>query len=45
MLLFEIRDDFKMKICTANVKGYFWAEADYIEDIERIEEWFRNKNQ
>lgn len=38
--LFEIRDEFKIKINTVDVKGLFWAEADYIEDIERIEKWF-----
>jgi L-glutamine-phosphate cytidylyltransferase len=42
--LFEIRDEFKMKIYTVNVKGCFWAEADYIEDIERIEKWFNAGN-
>jgi choline kinase len=38
--LFEIRDEFKIKINTIDVKGFFWAEADYIEDINRIEKWF-----
>jgi choline kinase len=38
--LFAIRDEFKMKIHVADVKGLFWAEADYIEDVERIEKWF-----
>ena len=38
--LFEIRDEFKMKLYTVNVKGLFWAEADYVEDVERIERWF-----
>jgi L-glutamine-phosphate cytidylyltransferase len=39
--LFAIRDEFRMKIHVADVKGLFWAEADYIEDVERIEQWFR----
>jgi choline kinase len=38
--IFEIRDEFKIKINTVDVKGLFWAEADYIEDINRIEKWF-----
>jgi choline kinase len=42
--LFKIRDEFKTKIYVADVKGYFWAEADYIEDIERIEKWFNAGN-
>ncbi len=39
--LFEIRDEFRVKINVVDVNGLFWAEADYIEDIERIEQWFR----
>jgi choline kinase len=39
--LFAIRDDFRMKISVVDVRGLFWAEADYIEDVERIEQWFR----
>lgn len=39
--LFEIRDDFKMKIHVTDVNGLFWAEADFIEDVERIEQWFK----
>jgi choline kinase len=42
--LFAIRDEFKMKIYIADVRGLFWAEADYVEDVERIEEWFRQGN-
>jgi len=41
--LFAIRDEFKMKIYVVDVKGLFWAEADYVEDIERIEKWFQKK--
>ncbi|OHB61007.1 MAG: hypothetical protein A2167_01180 [Planctomycetes bacterium RBG_13_46_10] len=39
--LFAIRDEFKMNIYVTDVSGLFWAEADYVEDIERIEKWFR----
>ena len=39
--LFEIRDDFKVKIHVTDVNGLFWAEADFIEDVERIEQWFK----
>lgn len=39
--LFAIRDEFRMKIHVVDVNGLFWAEADYVEDIERIEKWFR----
>lgn len=39
--LFEIRNDFKMKIRVTDVTGLFWAEADFIEDVERIERWFK----
>jgi choline kinase len=39
--LFAIRDEFRMKIHVTDVRGMFWAEADYIEDVERIEKWFR----
>jgi choline kinase len=42
--LFAIRDEFKMKIYVADVNGLFWAEADYVEDIERIEKWFKSKH-
>ena len=42
--LFEIRDEFKIKVQVADVDGYFWAEADYVEDIDRIEKWFAEKN-
>jgi choline kinase len=38
--LFAIRDDFGMKIHVVDVNGLFWAEADFIEDVERIEAWF-----
>ncbi len=38
--LFAIRDEFRMKIHVVDVKGLFWAEADYIEDVERIDRWF-----
>jgi choline kinase len=41
--LFAIRDDFRMKVHVADVRGLFWAEADYIEDVERIEQWFRQQ--
>jgi len=40
--LYQIRDKFKIKMYVVDVKGYFWAEADYIEDIERIEKWFKD---
>ncbi len=39
--LYEIRDEFKIKMYSVDVKGLFWAEADYIEDVERIERWFQ----
>lgn len=39
--LFAIRDEFRTKIQVADVNGLFWAEADYVEDVERIEQWFR----
>ncbi len=42
--LFEIRDEFKMKIRAVDVAGNFWAEADYVEDVERIEAWFKAGN-
>lgn len=42
--LFAIRDEFKMKIYVSDVKDYFWAEADYVEDIDRIENWFEEGN-
>lgn len=42
--LYQIRDEFKIKMPVADVSGYFWAEADYVEDIERIEEWFKAGN-
>jgi len=38
--LFAIRDEYRMKINVVDVNGYFWAEADYIEDVNRIERWF-----
>jgi choline kinase len=41
--LFAIRDDFRMNINVVDVRGLFWAEADYIEDVERIEQWFRQQ--
>jgi choline kinase len=40
--LFAIRDEFKMKIHALDVRGLFWAEADYAEDVERIERWFKD---
>lgn len=40
--LFAIRDEFRMKIYTVDIRGLFWAEADYVEDLERIERWFKN---
>jgi choline kinase len=39
--LFEIRNDFRMKIHVSDVNGLFWAEADFIEDVQRIEQWFK----
>jgi choline kinase len=41
--LFAIRDEFRMKIYVADVRGHFWAEADYTEDVERIRQWFRKR--
>ena len=38
--LFAIRDEYRMKIHVTDVNGLFWAEADYIEDVNRIERWF-----
>jgi hypothetical protein len=29
-----------MKVHVVDVNGCFWAEADYIEDVNRIERWF-----
>jgi choline kinase len=43
--MFEIRDEFKMPIHAADVKGLFWAEADYVEDLERIDEWFKTAHE
>lgn len=42
--IFEIRDEFKIKVNTVDVTGLFWAEADYVEDVERIEKWFEAGN-
>lgn len=41
--LFVIRDDFRMKIYVTDVRGLFWAEADYTEDVERIGRWFKER--
>ncbi len=41
--LFAIRDEFRMKIFVTDVRGHFWAEADYTEDVERIRQWFKNR--
>ena len=30
----------EIEVHVADVKGLFWAEADYIEDVNRIERWF-----
>lgn len=38
--LFAIRDEYKIGVHVADVKGLFWAEADYIDDVNRIERWF-----
>jgi choline kinase len=38
--LFAIRDEYRMRIQVVDVNGLFWAEADYIEDVNRIERWF-----
>ena len=38
--LFAIHDQYRIKIRVADVSGLFWAEADYIEDVNRIERWF-----
>lgn len=43
--LFEIRDEFKTPIRVSDVKGLFWAEADYVEDLERIDGWFKTVNE
>jgi choline kinase len=43
--MFEIRDEFKTPIHVADVKGLFWAEADYVEDVERIDEWFKTAHE
>ncbi len=39
--LFNVRDEFRVKIHVADVAGLFWAEADYVEDVERISQWFK----
>jgi choline kinase len=41
--LFAIRDEFRMKIYVTDVRGHFWAEADYTEDVERIRQWFKKR--
>ncbi len=41
--LFAIRDEFRMKVHVTDVRGLFWAEADYMEDVERIEQWFKQR--
>jgi len=43
--LFAIRDEFRIPVHVTDVKGYFWAEADYVEDLNRIDEWFEGRNE
>jgi len=39
--MFAIRDEYRMDIHVVDVNGLFWAEADYVEDLERIDSWFK----
>ena len=41
-VLYEMSD--RTKIYVKNIAGLFWAEVDYVEDYERIQQWVKAHN-